>query len=69
MTQYVSETREKRIQQIKDCGQSIIDNAESIYGDYAFSTSLKVTIDMPVREVPQITVERSFFAEKMLEHL
>jgi hypothetical protein len=62
-------TREERIQQIKDCGQTIIDKAESIYGDYDFPTSLTVTIEMSMREFPTITVKREFYSKVMLEGL
>ena len=59
--------RAERIQQIKDCGQSIVDKAESIYGDYDCPTSLKVTITMNVNELPTITVNREFCSEIMLD--
>ena len=59
--------REDRIQQIKDCGQSIVDHAESIYGDYPCSTSLTVVIAMDVNKPPVITVNREFYSEIMLE--
>ena len=49
-------TREDQVQQIKDCGQSIVDHAESIYGDYLCSASLTVVITMDVNEPPVITV-------------
>ena len=62
-------TREERIQQIKDCGQTIIDKAESIYGDYDFPTSLTVTIEMPISGFPTITVKREFYSEVMLKGL
>lgn len=39
-------TREERIQQIRDCGQTIFEKAESIYGDYACPTNLQVVITM-----------------------
>ena len=60
-------TREERIQQIKDCGQTIIDKAESIYGDYGIPTSLTVTIEMSPGEFPVITVNRGFYSEVMLK--
>lgn len=60
-------TREKRIQQIKDCGQTITEKAESIYGDYACPTNLQVVITMKANELPTITVNREFFSDIMLE--
>ena len=58
----MSMTREKRIQQIKDCGQTIVEKAESIYGDYACPTNLQVVITMKANEMPNITVNREFFS-------
>ena len=55
-------TREKRIQQIKDCGQTITEKAESIYGDYACPTHLQVVITMKANELPNITVNREVFS-------
>ena len=60
-------TREKRIQQIKDCGQSIIDNAERIYGDYKYSRGLEIVVRLDVNEVPTITVLREFLPERFIE--
>lgn len=60
-------TREKRIQQIRDCGQTITEKAESIYGDYACPTNLQVVITMKANELPNITVNREFFSDIMLE--
>lgn len=59
-------TREERIQQIKDCGQSIIDNAESIYGDYECPANLEIVVTMNILEFPKITVKRDFFSEIMV---
>lgn len=63
----VAMTREERIQQIKDCGQAIAEKAESIYGDYACPTNLQVVITMKANELPNITVNREFFSDIMLE--
>ena len=60
-------TREERIQQIRDCGQTIFEKAESIYGDYACPTNLQVVITMKANELPNITVNREFFSDIMVE--
>ena len=65
----MSVTREERIQQIKDCCQSIVDHAESIYGDYPCPTSLKVVIAMEVNAPPTITVNREFYSERMVARM
>lgn len=60
--------REEFIQQIKDCGQSIIDNAEQIYGNYKFScgqTVIEITIEKD--SPPIIEVRKHFFPERMVE--
>lgn len=62
----VTMTREERIQQIRDCGQTITEKAESIYGDYACPTNLQVVITMKANELPNITVNREFFSDIML---
>ena len=59
-------TREERIQQIKYCGQSIIDNAESIYGNFEYPASLEIVVSMPIKEFPIITVKRDFNSEIMV---
>ena len=61
-------TREQRIQQIKDCGQTIIDKAESIYGDYECPTNLHIVINMEVREIPTIEVKREFLSKIMIDN-
>ena len=61
--------KEERIQQLKDCGQTIIDNADSIYGNYGLPQGLKVIIDMPVKGLPTITLERNFAPEGLIERL
>ena len=57
------------IQQIKNCGQSIIDNAESILGDERYFMRLNVSFDI-LRlkvQVPNIEVKREFTPEKEFE--
>lgn len=52
---------------IRDCGQTITEKAESIYGDYAYPTNLQVVITMKANELPNITVNREFFSDIMVE--
>ena len=59
-------TREERIQQIRDCGQTITETAESIYSDYACPTNLKVVITMKSNELPNITLNREVFRDMMV---
>lgn len=61
-------TREEIIQNIRDCGQSLIDNAEKIATDYKFSKNLTITCWMDERdEAPYISVDASFIPEKFVE--
>ena len=54
------ETRDKWIQAIKDCGQSLIDNAEKIAGDYDFQRSVYISIDLTPGEVVEISVDTRY---------
>lgn len=61
-------SREEFIQNIKDCGQSIIDNAEKIAGDYKYETSVTITCYPNfIDEAPHIVVETEFIPEKVIE--
>ena len=62
-------SREERIKQLKDCGQSIIDNAERIASDFKYPIGVKVIIDIQPHEVPTITAERNFYAEKFIDDM
>ena len=63
-------SREERIQQIKECGQSIIDNAEKIFGDYPYSTGdLILNITFNRDYAPIIKVDRMFYPEKYIERI
>lgn len=65
--------RKELIQRIKDCGQSIIDNAEKIYGDYEYSLGLTIIChpfgDIINQDAPRIVIEREFTPEKFIERL
>ena len=62
-----SYSREERIKQLKDCGQSIIDNAENIVADFKYPSGINVTIEIRPHEVPIITTQRGFYAEGFVE--
>lgn len=60
--------REKIIQNIKDCGQSMIDNAEKIAGDMHYQRSITITCYVDEKdEPPYITIDASFYPEKFIE--
>ena len=60
--------KDKTIQNIKDCGQSLIDNAERIVNDYNFTRDITITCHVDNRdEAPYISVDSSFYPEKFIE--
>lgn len=61
-------SRENLIQNIKDCGQSLIDNAEKIANDFKYHTDLTITC-YPTEhdQCPHIVVETEFIPEKIVE--
>ena len=60
--------REEIIQNIKDCVQSLIDNAEKIVGDYKFMTDLTITCCVNERgHAPYINVDAEFLPENFIE--
>lgn len=63
-------TREDIIQNIKDCGQSLIDNAETIVGDYKFFRDVTITCYANERdESPYISIDTSFVPENFIERM
>ena len=63
-------TREQVIQNIKDCGQSLIDNAESIVDGYKFRCATTITcyVDNDDR-APYISVDTEFIPEKFVDRM
>lgn len=62
--------REEIIQNIKDCGQSLIDNAENIVNNYKYLRDVVITCYVGERdEPPYISVDNSFYAESEVERL
>lgn len=62
--------REDYVQQIKACGQSIIDNAEQIYNNFQYPTDgIQVVIEIDPRCVPVITAIKKFIPEQFILNL
>ena len=60
--------KEEIIQNIKDCGQSLIDNAEKIVNDFKYSTDLTITCYPCEKDIyPRIVVESEFVPEKTIK--
>lgn len=64
-------TREELIDQIKHCGQSIIDNAESILGNERYFESITIIFDINRNRtcIPDIQIQRRFVPELEIEDL
>lgn len=62
-------TKEEIIQNIKDCGQSLIDNAETIVNNYEFFRRDVVITCYPSEEneAPYIKVSTSFVPENFIK--
>ena len=62
MIQYKTqkEIQEKWIQAIKDCGQSLIDNAEKIAGDYDFQTSVTISMELGPNKPVEICINTCY---------
>lgn len=62
--------REEIIQNIKDCGQSLIDNAEEIVGNYKFLTDITITCYVSEKgHPPYISVDADFLPENFIERV
>lgn len=60
--------REELIKNIKEIGQSLIDNAENIAGDYKYLKDLRITCYPSERdEAPYYNVEHDIIAENTIE--
>jgi hypothetical protein len=62
--------KEEIIQNIKDCGQSLIDNAENIVGDYKYARGFTITCYVDEHDrAPYIDVDVSFYPESFINNL
>lgn len=60
--------KEELIEHIKACGQSIIDNAEKIIGDYKFDTGTYIELHVgDCDNAPYISVTKNFIPERFVE--
>lgn len=62
--------KEELIEHIKAYGQSIIDNAEKIVGDYKFDTGTYIELHVGnCDEAPYISVTKDFIPERFVENI
>lgn len=52
--------QESWINAVKSCGQSLIDNAEKIAGDFDFQTATTIFIEIEPQSFPEISVTHSY---------
>ena len=64
-------SRNELINQIKHCGQSIIDNAESILGNERYFESITIIFDINRDKncIPDIQIQRRFIPESEIENI
>lgn len=60
--------REEVIQNIKDCGQSLINNAEKIVNDYDYPAGVTITCYVDEKDkVPYISISSDFYPEDFVK--
>lgn len=60
--------KEELIQNIKDCGQSLIDNAENIANKYKYMSNITITCYPGEKDGdPYINIDTDFVPEKYVE--
>ena len=61
--------KEFLIKRVKDAGESLIKNAESIVGDEKYLCNIQIIIDVGPfdEEAPKIEIRRQFYPEKTIE--
>ncbi len=68
MTLQESKWGKEIVQQIKDCGQSLIDNAENIVSGYKYPKEFAITCYLGREgDLPRINVDIDFYPEKFVE--
>lgn len=63
----VIEGTQRWTEQLKACGQSIIDNAEKLADISKFQTELKVTISISSHKTPVITADTEWIPERWVD--
>lgn len=64
------EAREEWVRQVREAGESLIKNAESIVGSERYLMGLDVRVDINANdEVPEIKVSRRFLPDAYIERV
>lgn len=63
-----TKTHEEMIRQVREAGESLIKNAESIVGSEEYLQSIDITVYInPTDRVPTINVNKEFLPERYIE--
>ena len=63
------EIQEAWVQAIKDCGQSLIDNAEKIAGDYDTQTSVSISMLLNPGNVVEIDISTTYLPKSSTKEI
>ena len=61
--------RMELITQVREIGESLIKNAESIVGTEKYLNGISISIDFDYFSIPEIDVNKSFYPEKYMERV
>lgn len=69
MAKTLEDARKRLIEELKDCGQDLIDRAENFIGDIDWMTDFSIDIRFNVagEEAPTITVSREYYPKPMVK--
>ena len=69
MAKTLEDTRKRMIEELKDCGQDIIDRAEEFVGSADCMTDISIDIQFNIagEESPTITVSREYYPKPMVK--
>lgn len=69
MTKEITDSRKRLIQELKDCGQDLVDRAEDFIGDAVCMTDIYIDVRLSVAggEAPTITVSREYYPKPMMD--
>lgn len=69
MAKKLADARKRLIQDLKDCGQDLVNRAEDFIGDADCMTDLSIDIRFNVagEEAPTITVSREYYPKPMVK--
>lgn len=69
MTKEITDPRKRLIQEVKDCGQDLVDRAEDFVGNFDFMTDFSIDIRFRVtgKEAPTIEVNHEYYPKPMMD--